>query len=467
VSSVHLALDTFNFGFHNATTIGSATGGAGAGKAKFDELNVAALFSANSPVLLKALVIGAHYETAVLTQRDASGNPVAAWALGTVFVTDDGVKSGTPLPTETLTFAFGSITEATSAHSTSWSQVLNENEGRGLPDGLVLYPLSDSGPTDISLLGGTVPENQPANTSVGTFSTTDPDVGDSFTYALVSGTGDTGNTAFVLAADGVLTTSTSFDFEAQSSYSIRVRSTDVGGLSTDKVFTIGITDVNEAPTANAGGPYTVPEGGSVGLTGSGSDPDAGDTLPFAWDLDNNGTFETVGQHPTFSAAGLDGPTSRTVASRVTDASGLFANTTATVIVTNVAPTVTMTGPSTGVRYQTRTFTATATDPAAADAAAGFKYAVNWGDGSAVSTVPASANNGGGVALDHTFTATGSFTVTLTATDKDGGVSVPVTRTITIAAAALLPDPLHPGQNALFVSGTSAADIIGVDRQGSN
>ena len=58
------------------------------------------------------------------------------------------------------------------------------------------------------------------------------------------------------------------------------------------------------PTVDAGGPYSVNEGGSVTLTATGSDPN-GDSLTYAWDLDNNGSFETPGQSVNF--AGLDGP----------------------------------------------------------------------------------------------------------------------------------------------------------------
>ena len=51
---------------------------------------------------------------------------------------------------------------------------------------------------------------------------------------------------------------------------------------------------NAPPTVNAGGPYPVNEGGSVTLTAGGSDPN-GDSLTYAWDLDNNGSFETAGR----------------------------------------------------------------------------------------------------------------------------------------------------------------------------
>lgn len=49
--------------------------------------------------------------------------------------------------------------------------------------------------------------------------------------------------------------------------------------------TTAVLEANRPPVANAGGPYTVPEGGLVTLGGSGSDAD-GDILAFAWDLDN-------------------------------------------------------------------------------------------------------------------------------------------------------------------------------------
>ena len=86
---------------------------------------------------------------------------------------------------------------------------------------------------------------------------------------------------------------------------------------------------NAPPTVDAGGPYSVNEGGSVTLAATGSDPN-GDSLTYAWDLDNNGSFETSGQTVAFSAVTLDGPSSYTVKVKATDPLGLFAVDTATV-----------------------------------------------------------------------------------------------------------------------------------------
>src|SRR6266508_2175351 len=77
------------------------------------------------------------------------------------------------------------------------------------------------------------------------------------------------------------------------------------------------------PTVDAGGPYQVGEGGSVVVSASASDPEGG-PLTYAWDLDNNGSFETPGQSVTFSAAELSAPSSHTIKVQVTDNTNLKA-----------------------------------------------------------------------------------------------------------------------------------------------
>lgn len=63
--------------------------------------------------------------------------------------------------------------------------------------------------------------------------------------------------------------------------------------------------VNVPPTAEAGGPYSGFAGVPVTLSGSATDPGSADVLTYAWDLDNNGSFETLGQTvtATFPAPG--------------------------------------------------------------------------------------------------------------------------------------------------------------------
>ena len=60
--------------------------------------------------------------------------------------------------------------------------------------------------------------------------------------------------ALVFTLDGnVLKTGVTFDFEGQSSYEIRVRSTDTGGLFIERTFTIQIDDVRTSIAWDGGG----------------------------------------------------------------------------------------------------------------------------------------------------------------------------------------------------------------------
>ncbi len=100
-------------------------------------------------------------------------------------------------------------------------------------------------PTAVSLDCAAVDENQPAGTTVGTLTATDPDSTGPFTYALVPGDGSDGNEFFDLAGDQVQTR-ISFDRETQSSYTIRVRAIDPDGLWLEQSFRVQINNVAEA-----------------------------------------------------------------------------------------------------------------------------------------------------------------------------------------------------------------------------
>jgi len=105
-------------------------------------------------------------------------------------------------------------------------------------------------PTDITLSSQEVIENKPAGTVVGRFTCNDPDSGDVVIYSLVTGTGSTDNASFKISGDSLLTNAI-FDYETKKTYSIRVRATDKGNKSFDKVFTISVVDENETGITKA------------------------------------------------------------------------------------------------------------------------------------------------------------------------------------------------------------------------
>ncbi len=96
----------------------------------------------------------------------------------------------------------------------------------------------------------------PFGQAFGTLSTTDPDVGDTFTYAL------TNNADGRFAIDGnqlVIADATKLDFEAVTSHVVTVDVVDAAGNFFSKDFNITVTQVNEAPQDVILTGNTVPE----------------------------------------------------------------------------------------------------------------------------------------------------------------------------------------------------------------
>jgi gliding motility-associated-like protein len=202
-------------------------------------------------------------------------------------------------------------------------------------------------PTNISASASSVAENAASGTSVATLSATDADAGDTFTYTLVSGTGDTDNASFTITGS-TLSTAAVFDFETKSSYSVRVRVTDAGGLTFEKVFTIGVTDINDAPTNITASTSSVAENAASGTavgTLSATDADAGDTFTYTLvsgtgDTDNASFTISGSTLSTAAVFDFETKSSYSVRVRVTDAGGLTFEKEFTISVTDVneAPT---------------------------------------------------------------------------------------------------------------------------------
>lgn len=177
---------------------------------------------------------------------------------------------------------------------------------------------------------------------------------------------------------------------------------------------------NDPPVANAGGPYTINEGESLTLDASGSSDANNDPLTYRWDLDNDGNFteagEPTGVNPTvgwstLQSFGINDDGTYTVGLQVDDGNGGVVNTTATVTVNDVAPTIAVNGTGSATTTGAYTLSIVANDPGD-DTVTG--WIINWGDGQ-IQTV---AGNPGTVT--HTYTQPGrTYNVTAAAINEDG------------------------------------------------
>ena len=164
--------------------------------------------------------------------------------------------------------------------------------------------------------------------------------GDSLTVSLAT---QAAHGVVALAADGSFTYMPAANYFGPDSFTYTL--VDQWGATDTGSVALTVNSVNDVPVANAGGPYSVPEGGSVLLAGSATDVDDTSGFTFEWDLDGTNAFATIGATPSFSAAALDGPTSVTIKLRVRDSQGgLSVPVNATINVTNVAPTADPGGP---------------------------------------------------------------------------------------------------------------------------
>lgn len=108
----------------------------------------------------------------------------------------------------------------------------------------VAITASNDAPTDIALSASTVNQSAGSNATVGSLSSTDVDSA-SFTYTLVSGTGDTDNASFNISGNALRANDATV--LAAGTYSVRVRSNDGAGGTFEEAFSITVVD-NVAPS---------------------------------------------------------------------------------------------------------------------------------------------------------------------------------------------------------------------------
>ena len=180
---------------------------------------------------------------------------------------------------------------------------------------------------------------------------------------------------------------------------------------------------NQPPVVSAGGPYTGSEGSPVAITGTASDPEAGDSVTTSWSYSAGAGVDSGASCSFGNAAALsttvtctdDGTYTLTLTGN--DGEAAPVTSTATLTLTNVAPSTTITTPADMSVHQVGSsvnVSASITDAGANDT---HTCSVSWGDGTAPT---AGVVAGGTCTASHTYAAIGTYDVTVTVTDDDGG-----------------------------------------------
>jgi len=235
-------------------------------------------------------------------------------------------------------------------------------------------------------------------------------------------------------------------YGAAGTYDVCLTVTDPYAAS-DTACTYAVAyEPNVAPTVTLTGPTGANEGDTKSYSFTTSDPDVLDTFSLvSQSCGANGTLSNAAFNLTTGAGSFDclfpdGPASSTVSVQVKDSDDANSNIDSIgVTIANVAPTVTLTGPTSAEEGSPVVLVGSATDPAGANDTISYDWSVTK-DGNPFA-------NGTGVNIDFTPDDNGTYVATLTASDEDGG-SASTDHTVAVANVAptlgsIAPDPEDP------------------------
>ncbi len=303
-------------------------------------------------------------------------------------------------------------------------------------------------PTDIVLSNASVAENA-AGAVIGTLTATDPDAGDSHSYAVSD------NRFEVVDGQLKLKDGVSLDHETEPSVTIQVTATDAGGLAYSENFAIAVDDVNETPTDIALSNTSVAENAAGAIVGTLStvDPDAGDSHSYTV---SDNRFEVVdGQLKLRDGIALNRETESSVTVQVatTDAGGLSYSEDFTITVANVneGPTDIVLSNTTVAENAAGAVVGTLTT---ADPDGGDTQTYSVSD-SRFEVIGGQLKLKAGIALDHE--AEPSVTIQVATTDA-GGLSYSENFTITVANVNESPTDI--ALSNATVSENAAGAVIG-------
>ena len=218
---------------------------------------------------------------------------------------------------------------------------------------------------------------------------------------------------------------------------------------------------NVAPTADISNDGPIDEGGSatVSLTNA-FDPSSEDTTAgfhYAFSCTNDAlptTYADAGTDDSIVCPFADDGSYK-VSARIFDKDDGYTDYDTTVVVRNVAPTITSATVTGGSGVACLPGNAVGLDFAWTDPAGSndtYSYDVDWGDGSAHATGSGQVSPVTG--LSHTY-GPGTFTISIVVSDEDGGTSDAVTRQVSheFATSGLL-QPINAGGRTTFKLGST-------------
>lgn len=275
--------------------------------------------------------------------------------------------------------------------------------------------------SDTDATPNAIAENAAAGTLAGiTASASDPDAGDTVSYTIDDNRFSVDAGGVVRVAGGAV-----FDAETEPAIGVTVTASSTDGSTSQKVFAIGVTDVNEAPvgpvTDKDGSANSISEnveaGAIVGITGFAADPDAMASVTYAIDDGRFAIDPVTGQVTVATAGAFDAFSEAAIDLEITAASsdGSASSQTFTVLVTETPP------PSADpVRLEAENF---------ANRPGGFKIESWPGIASSNETLTVKYNSQGGPNSGQPITTStafngpdGSYDVFLGAFDEDDGDS---------------------------------------------
>ncbi len=204
---------------------------------------------------LKRLVAGDYHNLALRRNvgfpEITNQTPVAAWP-GDVISYQINVAGAVPnhfeamgLPNDLILDSVTGLITGTVVNGERRSVRIIADTDKGRMTRVIWFNTIDGRPpTDLTLAASPVVENSPAGTVVGSLSATDPNVGDTFTYELLSDGTALDNRYFEISGDQLLVKSGfNRDFETDpSALSIRIRVIDSAGNTFEKSFSIPFLD---------------------------------------------------------------------------------------------------------------------------------------------------------------------------------------------------------------------------------